>query len=34
MMQLVITQRSFDVISKAIQSGEAMLNSAIEIARG
>jgi len=34
MMQMVITQRSFDVISKAIQSGEAMLNSAIEIARG
>ena len=34
MMQMVITQRSFDVISKAIQSGEQMLNSAIEIARG
>ncbi|MDR1114507.1 MAG: flagellar basal-body rod protein FlgG [Candidatus Margulisbacteria bacterium] len=34
MMQMVITQRSFDIISKAIQSGEAMLNSAIEIARG
>ncbi|MDR2428416.1 MAG: flagellar basal-body rod protein FlgG [Candidatus Margulisbacteria bacterium] len=34
MMQMVVTQRSFDIISKAIQSGEAMLNSAIEIARG
>ncbi len=34
MMRMVITQRSFDVISKAIQSGEQMLNSAIEIARG
>jgi flagellar basal-body rod protein FlgG len=34
MMQMVITQRSFDIISKAIQSGEAMVNSAIEIARG
>jgi flagellar basal-body rod protein FlgG len=34
MMKMVITQRSFDVISKAIQSGEQMLNSAIEIARG
>jgi flagellar basal-body rod protein FlgG len=34
MMSMVITQRSFDVISKAIQSGEQMLNSAIEIARG
>jgi len=34
MMRMVLTQRSFDVISKAIQSGEQMLNSAIEIARG
>lgn len=34
MMRMVMTQRSFDVISKAIQSGEQMLNSAIEIARG
>jgi flagellar basal-body rod protein FlgG len=34
MMKMVVTQRSFDVISKAIQSGEQMLTSAIEIARG
>ncbi len=34
MMRMIMTQRAFDVISKAIQSGEGMLNSAIEIARG
>lgn len=34
MMRMIMTQRSFDVISKAIQSGEQMLNSAIEVAKG
>ncbi|MFC1517677.1 flagellar basal-body rod protein FlgG [Candidatus Margulisiibacteriota bacterium] len=34
MMRMIMTQRAFDVISKAIQSGEGMLNSAIEVARG
>ncbi|MDD4526958.1 MAG: flagellar hook-basal body complex protein [Candidatus Margulisbacteria bacterium] len=33
MMEMLITQRAFDVISKAIQSGENMLKSASEIAR-
>jgi flagellar basal-body rod protein FlgG len=33
MMRMIITQRSFDVISKAVQSGEGMLKSAIEIAQ-
>lgn len=33
MMEMLITQRAFDVISKAIQSGENMLKSAAEIAR-
>ncbi len=33
MMEMLITQRAFDVISKAIQSGENMLKSATEIAR-
>ncbi len=33
MMRMIMTQRAFDVISKAIQSGEGMLNSAIEVAR-
>jgi flagellar basal-body rod protein FlgG len=33
MMEMLITQRAFDVISKAIQSGETMLKSAAEIAR-
>ncbi len=33
MMEMLITQRAFDVISKAIQSGEDMLKSAAEIAR-
>ena len=32
MMRMVITQRSFDVISKAMQGGEGMLKSALEIA--
>jgi flagellar hook protein FlgE len=31
---MIIIQRAFDIVSKSIQSGEAMLNSAIEIARG
>ena len=34
MMRMVITQRSFDVISKAVQGGEGMLKSALEIAQG
>ncbi len=34
MMQMIITQRAFDVISKAIQSGEGMLKSAIDISKG
>jgi flagellar basal-body rod protein FlgG len=34
MMRMIMTQRAFDVISKAIQSGEGMLNSAIEVAKG
>lgn len=34
MMRMVLTQRAFDVVSKAIQAGEQMLNSAIEVARG
>jgi len=33
MMEMVITQRAFDIITKAIQSGEAMLKAAAEIAR-
>lgn len=33
MLKLILTQRAFDVISKAIQTGEAILNSALEIAR-
>ncbi|OGI09091.1 MAG: flagellar basal-body rod protein FlgG [Candidatus Margulisbacteria bacterium GWF2_35_9] len=33
MMEMVITQRAFDIITKAIQSGETMLKSATEIAR-
>lgn len=33
MMEMVITQRAFDIISKAIQSGENMLKSAADIAR-
>jgi flagellar basal-body rod protein FlgG len=33
MMEMLITQRAFDVISKAIQSGETMLKSAADIAR-
>jgi len=32
--RMIIIQRAFDIVSKSIQSGEAMLNSAIEIARG
>jgi flagellar basal-body rod protein FlgG len=31
---MIIVQRAFDIVSKSVQSGEAMLNSAIEIARG
>jgi len=34
MMRMIITQRSFDVISKAVQGGEGMLKSALEIAQG
>jgi len=33
MMEMIITQRAFDIVSKAIQSGENMLKSASEIAR-
>ena len=33
MMEMIITQRAFDIITKAIQSGETMLKSAGEIAR-
>jgi flagellar basal-body rod protein FlgG len=33
MMRMVITQRAFDIISKAVQSGEAMLRAATDIAR-
>ncbi|MBT3581717.1 flagellar basal-body rod protein FlgG [bacterium] len=33
MMRMVITQRAFDIISKAVQSGETMLRSATDIAR-
>jgi flagellar basal-body rod protein FlgG len=33
MMEMIIVQRSFDIVSKAIQSGESMLKSATEIAR-
>ncbi len=33
MMEMVITQRAFDIITKAIQSGENMLKSASDIAR-
>ena len=33
MMEMVIVQRSFDIISKAIQIGESMAKSAIEVAR-
>lgn len=33
MMEMVITQRAFDIITKAIQSGEGMMKSAADIAR-
>lgn len=33
MMQMIITQRAFDIISKSIQVGESMMRSAIEIAK-
>lgn len=33
MMRMIITQRSFDVIAKAVQGGEGMLRSALEIAQ-
>ena len=33
MMEMVITQRAFDIITKAIQSGENMMKSAADIAR-
>jgi flagellar basal-body rod protein FlgG len=33
MMDMIIVQRSFDIISKAIQIGESMAKSAIEVAR-
>ncbi len=33
MMEMVITQRAFDIITKAIQAGEGMMKSAADIAR-
>lgn len=33
MMRMVITQRSFEIVSKLVQSGEAMLRNATDIAR-
>lgn len=33
MMRMVLTQRAFDIVAKAIQAGEQMLTSAVEIAR-
>lgn len=33
MMQMIITQRAFEIISKSIQVGENMMRSAIEIAK-
>jgi flagellar basal-body rod protein FlgG len=33
MMRMVVTQRSFDIISKAVQGGEAMIKAVLEIAQ-
>ena len=33
MMEMVITQRAFDIITKAIQAGEGMMKAAADIAR-
>lgn len=33
MMRMIVTQRAFEIITKAIQTGESMLRSAIEVAK-